>query len=179
MDASKRSSHGNAYFTGIFGKKKIVLFDTLIQMLTTPQIVAVLAHELGHFKLHHIRNSLIRSILFTGLIFWILKMVIPIDVFYQAFGFSSRSSYAALVVFALWFGPIEILLKPFVSYLSRQNEFAADAFAKSSVGDGKDLAEALLTMREKSHVVPITHPLFSLFYYSHPPIIERLKQLKG
>ncbi len=106
-------------------------------------------------------------------------MVIPIEVFYQAFGFASRTSHAALVVFALWFGPIEILLKPLLSYLSRKNEFAADRFARKAVGDGKDLADALLTMREKSHIVPITHPLFSLFYYSHPPIIERLKELKG
>ena len=178
MDASKRSSHGNAYFTGIFGEKKIVLFDTLLQMLTTPQIVAVLAHELGHFKLHHIRNALLRSIFFTGFIFFILKILLPIDMFYRAFGFSSSSPHVALVIFSLWFGPVEIFIKPIASFLSRQNEFAADAFAKASVGDGKDLSEALLTMREKSHIVPITHPLFSLFYFSHPPIIERLKKLK-
>lgn len=178
MDASKRSSHGNAYFTGVFGEKKIVLFDTLVQMLSTPQIVAVLAHELGHFKLHHIRNALFRSIFFTGVIFYILKILLPIEAFYRAFGFSNASPHAALVVFSLWFGPIELFIKPFASFISRQNEFAADAFAKKTVGDGKSLSEALLTMREKSHIIPITHPLFSLFYFSHPPIIERLKKLR-
>ena len=177
MDASKRSSHGNAYFTGIFGKKRIVLFDTLVNMLNTNQVVAVLAHELGHFKLHHIRWGMIREILFSGLLFYILSLCLPLEIFYKAFSFEGVSNYAALVVFGLWFGPIELFLKPIRSSISRKNEFSADRFATNQVGNWKDLGEGLLKLREKSRSMPISHPLFSLFYHSHPPILERLKVL--
>jgi STE24 endopeptidase len=177
MDASKRSAHGNAYFTGLFGEKRIVLFDTLVEMLNNKQIVAVLAHELGHFKLHHVRWGIVRGIAMTGLFFYILHLCLPLEVFYQSFFLQGVSSYGALIVFGLWFGPIGFLFSPLSSHLSRKNEFAADRFAKKQLGTGEDLSQALLTLREKSHSMPLTHPIFSLFYHSHPPIIERIRAL--
>jgi STE24 endopeptidase len=174
MDASKRSSHGNAYFTGVFGKKRIVLFDTLVQNMGAAEVVAVLAHELGHFKLHHVRWQLIRGTLMTGLTFFLLSLCLPLAPFYQAFGLSGISNYGALVVFGLWFGIVDFLLQPIENHLSRRNEFAADDFAKAQVGNADELASALLKLREQSHAMPITHPVFSSVYHSHPPLLERL-----
>lgn len=177
MDASIRSSHGNAYFTGLFGKKRIVLFDTLLEALNVREVVAVLAHELGHFKLNHVRWMLIRSVLMTGLTFYLLSLVLPLEQFYHAFKLQGVSSYGALVVFSLWFGLIDFVLSPIETYLSRRNEFAADRFALTHVHDRNELGNALLKLREKSHSMPISHPWFSGFYYSHPPMMERLRAM--
>lgn len=178
MDASKRSSHGNAYFTGVFGKKRIVLFDTLINTLGYKEIVAVLAHEIGHYKLNHIRWQLVRSFVMTGIIFFLLDIFIAQESFYHAFSLSGISSYAALTVFFMWFGLIEFLLQPITSLISRRNEFAADAFARNAMGDSEQLAAGLLKLRADSKSMPLSHPLFSAMYHSHPPIIERVQALR-
>jgi STE24 endopeptidase len=177
MDASKRSSHGNAYFTGVFGEKRIVLFDTLVQALTPAEVVAVLAHELGHFKLRHVRWALLRGIAVTGLAFWMLSLALPLSEFYQAFGLSGATNYGALVVFSLWFGVVDFFLSPAGNWISRRNEFAADAFALKQVGGPRELAQALLKLREKSHAMPLTHPVYSSVYHSHPPLLERLQAM--
>ena len=177
MDASTRSSHGNAYFTGVFGKKKIVLFDTLIKSMSTPEIIAIMAHELGHFKLHHIRWSLIRNFFTTGLLFYCIHLLEPYAALYETFGLDSGTSYGLLTVFSLWFGLISFLLQPIGSFLSRRNEFAADRFALDYSPNQRLLGDALLKLRESSQVMPISHPIFSAFYHSHPPILERLKAM--
>ena len=177
MDASTRSTHGNAYFTGVFGKKRIVLFDTLVKNLSSNEVVAVLAHELGHFKLKHIRWALIRSILFTGILFYLLSLCIQMKDFYTAFGFETISNYAALVIFPLWFSLISFLLSPLMSFLSRKNEFAADEFAVSTIKNSNDLGSALINLSKSNHSMPLSHPLYSQFYYSHPPIVERLEAM--
>lgn len=174
MDASRRSSHGNAYFTGVFGKKKIVLFDTLVKSMSPSEVVAVLAHELGHFKLHHVRWSLIRSFFLTGLMFYGLSLCLPLQDFYTAFHLPGVSEYGALLVFSLWFGPINFILQPFLSLISRRNEFQADAFALEHTEDRRKLGDALLKLRENSHLLPISHPWYSSVYHSHPPLLERL-----
>lgn len=179
MDASKRSSHGNAYFTGVFGEKRIVLFDTLLESLTNQEIVAVLAHELGHFKLNHVRMGLIRSILIMGLMFFVLSICKPMEIFYQAFGFETVSNYGALIVFSLWYGIVGFVFNPLQTWLSQRNEFAADAFAKEKMGSHEDLANALVKLQKKNQSMPLTDPKFSFFYYSHPPLLQRLEALKG
>ncbi len=177
MDASRRSSHGNAYFTGVFGEKKIVLFDTLIQSLTPQEIVAVLAHELGHFKLHHVRISLIQSIVTMGLLFYVLSLLKPMEDFYHAFGFEGVSNYAALIVFGLWYSIVGFLFNPLQAWLSQRNEFAADAFAKKHLGTQNDLTHALTKLQKSNQSMPLVHPTFSRFYYSHPPLLQRLEAL--
>jgi STE24 endopeptidase len=177
MDASKRSGHGNAYFTGIFGKKRIVLFDTLVNSMSTHEVVAVLAHELGHFKLHHVRTGMLRGLITSLLIFAGIGAMMPHENFYSAFRLSGISHYGGLVVFSLWFGLLEFYLQPMQTWFSRRNEFAADEFAKKTLGTGVTLAEALKKLREKSSVMPIAHPLFSAMYYSHPPMLERINAL--
>ena len=177
MDASKRSSHGNAYFTGVFGKKRIVLFDTLVTSMAAGEVVAVLAHELGHFKLHHVRWGVLRGILMTGVTFYLLSRLLPFTAFYRAFDLGGVSNHGALIVFGLWFSVLDFLLAPIGNWISRKNEFAADRFAREHAGGAKELGAALLKLRETSHAMPLTHPLFSAFYHSHPPLLERLAAL--
>ncbi len=178
MDASKRSSHGNAYFTGVFGKKKIVLFDTLVQAMTPTQVSAVLAHELGHFKLKHVRWGLLRGIAMMGVSFFLLSKALPLLPFYEALGFHQVSYHAALVVFSLWFGLIQFYFQPLSAWMSRRNEFAADRFAKT-YESADELVNALLKLRETSHAMPLSHPIYSAFYHSHPPLLERIRVLRS
>lgn len=177
MDASKRSAHGNAYFTGVFGKKRIVLFDTLLADMSDGEVTAVLAHELGHFKLHHVRSGILRGLVLSFGVFYLMSLVLHHSVFYEAFGLDDVSNHAGLVIFVLWFGMIEFFIQPFETWLSRKNEFAADAFAKENLGTAANMISALKKLREKSFVMPLSHPLFSAIYHSHPPMLERLRAL--
>jgi STE24 endopeptidase len=176
MDASRRTSHGNAYFTGLFGQKRIVLFDTLVEALASREVVAVLAHELGHFKLHHVRQAVVRSVLTTGALFFALRRCLPLTAFYSAFGLE-RTAWGALAVFGLWFGLVGFVLHPIGNAISRRHEFAADTFALGVGATAPELGEALLKLREKSRLLPVTHPLYARIYYSHPPLIERLRAM--
>lgn len=177
MDASRRTAHGNAYFTGVFREKRIVLFDTLVASLSESQLVAVLAHELGHFKLKHVRARLLRGFVFTGAMFYLLSVCLKWTPFYLAFGLRGVSGYGALLVLGAWLGLIEFVLQPLGNRLSRRDEFAADAFAVEHVGGGGDLAGGLLRLREQSRALPLSHPLYSWMYHSHPPLLERLRAL--
>jgi STE24 endopeptidase len=177
MDASRRTAHGNAYFTGLFREKRIVLFDTLLEALGAPEVVAVLAHELGHFKLHHVRWAVVRSVLATGGLFFVLSRLRPLLPFYDAF-FLPATSYAALVVFGAWLSLVGFLLQPVGAAISRRHEFAADRFAVAQGASSRDLASALLKLREKSRALPLSHPVYSRVYHSHPPLLERLAALE-
>jgi len=177
MDASRRSSHGNAYFTGVFREKRIVLFDTLLQALQTRHVLAVLAHELGHFKLAHVRWHLVRGVALTGLTFYALSLCQGLTAFYRAFGLQGPSAYGTLLVFGSWFGLFDFVLQPLANAVSRRQERDADAFAVTHHGNARDLAEALLKLREQNHSMPVVHPVFSWMYHSHPPVLERLSAL--
>ena len=176
MDASRRTAHGNAYFTGVFGQKRIVLFDTLLEAMGPREVVAVLAHELGHFKLHHVRWGMARGIATSGLVFYALSLCLPLEAFYSAFSLE-RTAYGALAVFGLWFGLVSFLLQPLENALSRRHEFAADAFALRSGATAGELGAALRKLSEKSRNLPVTHPLYSRVYHSHPPLLERLRTM--
>lgn len=176
MDASRRTAHGNAYFTGMLGARRIVLFDTLLESLPPRQVEAILAHELGHFSLGHVRRRLLRSLALTGLLLYALALSLPLTAFYTAFGLAGRSAYGGLVVFGLWLGLLDFLLRPVANALSRRDERAADSFAARLV-PAPDLGEALLGLREKSRVLPLVHPAYACVYLSHPPLLERLAVL--
>ncbi len=176
MDASRRTAHGNAYFTGVFGQKRIVLFDTLLEAMGSREVVAVLAHELGHFKLHHVRWGMARGIATSGLVFYALSLCLPLDPFYSAFSLET-TAYGALAVFGLWFGLVSFLLQPLENALSRRHEFAADAFALRTGATADELGTALRKLSEKSRHLPVTHPLYSRVYHSHPPLLERLRAM--
>jgi STE24 endopeptidase len=176
MDASRRTAHGNAYFTGVFGQKRIVLFDTLLEAMGPREVVAVLAHELGHFKLHHVRWGMARGIATSGLVFYALSLCLPLEPFYSAFAVE-RTAHGALAVFGLWFGLVSFLLQPLENAVSRRHEFAADSFALRSGPTAGELGVALRKLSEKSRHLPVTHPLYSRVYHSHPPLLERLRAM--
>jgi STE24 endopeptidase len=178
MDGSRRSAHSNAYFTGIGKAKRIVLFDTLLGQMTTEQGLAVLAHEMGHYKMKHIRRMLVLQtvLLFIGL--YILSLLVNYKPLFLAFGLENPSNHAALVLFSVLSGPATFYLGPFMNLLSRKYEYEADRFAAVTLRDGRPMEEALisLTIKNLSNLTP--HPWYSAYHYSHPTPAERIGAIR-
>lgn len=178
MDGSKRSGHSNAFFTG-FGKgRKIVLFDTLVEQLEDNELAAVLAHEIGHYKLRHILKMLAVSALTTLLGFWVLAQLADAAWFLGAFGFQPGAMAPAFLLFALLAGTVTFWTSPLFNGLSRRHEFEADAFARELVGDPAPLKSALRKLNRENLGNLFPHPLYSRFHYSHPPFTERERALR-
>ena len=177
MDGSKRSAHSNAYFTGIGKAKRIVLFDTLIEQMTMDQGLAVLAHEMGHYKLKHIRRMLIVQTVFLFIGFYLLSLLLEAPWFFSAFGLAP-SHHAALALFSIVSGPATFFLAPLMNRLSRRHEYEADRFAAQTLGEAKAMEEALinLTVKNLSNLNP--HPWYSAYHYSHPTPAERISAIR-
>ena len=177
MDGSKRSAHSNAYFTGIGKAKRIVLFDTLIEQMTMEQGLAVLAHEMGHYKMKHIRRMLLVQTVFLFVGLYLLSWLLNAPWFFSAFGLTP-SNHAALVLFSIVSGPATFYLGPLMNRLSRQHEYEADRFAAKTLGEGKPMEEALinLTVKNLSNLNP--HPWYSAYHYSHPTPAERISAIR-
>ena len=177
IDGSKRSTKSNAYFSGLGRKKRIVLFDTLIEDLNTEEIVAVLAHEIGHYKNKHTRTGLILSALQMGLTLFILSLFIKNPALSQALGVTEPSFHVGLIAFGILYSPISTVLGLAMNRVSQKHEFEADAFARHYYS-GQQLASGLkkLSVKNLSNLNP--HPLYVFFHYSHPPLLERLKKLE-
>lgn len=173
MDGSARSTHGNAYFTGFGRNKRIVFFDTLIERLTPSEIEAVLAHELGHYSLHHIRKRLLLSMALGLLAFAVLGMLANWPGFYTGLGVSTPSMYAALLLFMLCSGPFLFFVTPLSSAWSRKHEFEADEFA-SQHADANELISGLVKLYRDNASTLTPDELHSRFYDSHPPALERI-----
>lgn len=178
MNASMRSAHGNAYFTGFGKNKRVVFFDTLLNTLQNNEVLAVLAHELGHMKLKHIVKMIIMSAvsLFVGL--FALSRLYDLPEFFEAFGVTEGNNYLALIIFTLIMPVYTYFLTPISSWFSRKHEFEADEFAAVNTNP-KDLITALLKMYKDNSSSLTPHPVFSKFYYSHPPANERINFLEG
>jgi STE24 endopeptidase len=176
MDGSRRSTHGNAYFGGIGSNKRIVFFDTLLKQLDDDEIEAVLAHELGHFRLHHIRKRLVLmggiSVLSLALLGWLIRQ----DWFYSGLGVDHHSTYMALLLFMMLAPVFGFLLTPSMSWLSRRHEFEADAYAACQ-RDGHTLVRALVKLYQENASTLTPDPLYSRFYDSHPPAPIRVNHL--
>lgn len=176
MDGSRRSSHGNAYFGGIGNNKRIVFFDTLLKQLNGDEIEAVLAHELGHFRLHHIRKRLLimgaLSLFSLALLGWLIGQ----PWFYSGLGVLQPSKYVALLLFMLTAPVFGFLLTPTMSWLSRKHEFQADAYAADK-RDGRTLVQALVKMYQENASTLTPDPVYSGFYDSHPPAPIRVNHL--
>src|SRR6266849_7977908 len=177
MDNSKRSSHGNAYFTGFGAAKRIVLFDTLISRLAPPEIEAVLAHELGHFSRRHVWKRMALVFGASLAFLWLLGWLIGQDWFYAALGVRSRSTAMALVLFFMVVPVFTFLLHPLASWYSLLHEFEADAYA-ARVADPRDLARALVRLYEDNAATLTPDPVHSAFYDSHPPAVLRIARLQ-
>ncbi|WP_319778589.1 M48 family metallopeptidase [Maridesulfovibrio sp.] len=178
IDGSKRSTKANAYFTGFGKKKRIALFDTLINSLSTDEIVAVLAHEIGHSKLGHIRKRMLMSIINTGVVFLIMSFFLGNKELFAAFGMQNISVHAGLIFFALLYTPVSIVLSIFSNIRSRKHEFEADAFAAKTTHTPESLVTALkkLSVSNLSNLTP--HPFYVWLEYSHPPVLQRIDALR-
>jgi STE24 endopeptidase len=176
IDGSKRSTKANAYFTGFGPKKRIVLYDTLINDLGIGEIVAVLAHETGHYKKKHIITNLVVSIIQTGVTLYLLSLFISSPLLSAALGVEQHSFHIGLVAFGILYSPISFLLGIFMNLYSRKAEYQADSFAKS-YGYGKELIDGLkkLTQKNLSNLTP--HPLYAFFHFSHPTLLQRIRAL--
>jgi STE24 endopeptidase len=177
MDGSKRSRKANAFFTGFANRKRIVLFDTLIEQHSVTELLAVLAHEIGHYKKKHILESLILGILQTGILFFLLKILIVYPPLFDAFGMPAVSVYGGLVFFALLYSPVDAATGLLMLARSRHNEYEADRFAVATTHKGRELVEALkkLAANNLSNLVP--HPFYVVLNYSHPPVLDRIRAI--
>jgi STE24 endopeptidase len=177
MDGSRRSAHGNAYFTGFGNSKRIVFFDTLLTQLNPAEVEAVLAHELGHFKLRHIVKRMVLSSVMSLGFFWVLGFLMRQDWFYSGLGVTSPSPAMALILFMFVLPPFTFLLQPAGAMLSRKHEFEADQYAAQHAS-ARDLVSALTKLYRDNASTLTPDPLHSAFYDSHPPAVARIARLQ-
>ncbi len=177
IDSSKRSTKLNAFFTGLGSKKKVVLYDTLISKLTSKQIIAVLAHEIGHYKHKHILWQFVISVVSSGIFLYLLQFFGTNPVIARVLGASSPSFYLGLFALAILYTPVEFVIGIFVQILQRSFERQADKFAAQNYS-AAELIEALkkISVENLSNLSP--HPVYVFFHYSHPPLLERIRRLK-
>lgn len=178
MDGSKRSSKSNAFFSGLGKKKKIVLFDTLIQNHTTEELVAVLAHEIGHYRLKHTRSGVIRGILNMAIMLFVFNFIQGNQLLADALGAAQSSFHIDILAFSILYTPLSMLIGIEMNMFSRKNEFEADAFARDTYS-GEPLITALkkLSADNLSNLTP--HPAFVFVHYSHPPLIKRIAAIRA
>jgi STE24 endopeptidase len=176
IDGSKRSTRANAYFTGLGPRKRIVLYDTLIKDLSVKEIVAVLAHEIGHYKKKHTLTGMIAGIIQTGLTLFILSLFIGNPALSSALGSDKPSFHMGLIAFGILYSPISLLAGLLMNYVSRRNEYAADRYVKENY-EALELAGALkkLSSKNLSNLTP--HPVYVFFHYSHPTLLQRVRAL--
>jgi STE24 endopeptidase len=178
MDGSKRSSHGTAYFTGFGNNKRIVFFDTLLERLAPPEVEAVLAHELGHFRRRHVVKRIAFMFVAALGLLWLLGQLIEAPWFYAGLGVPAQSTALALILFFLVIPLFTFPLSPLLSALSRRHEFEADAYAATQTS-AADLGRALVKLYEDNAATLTPDPLHSLFHDSHPPAAVRLARLQA
>lgn len=178
IDGSKRSAKANAFFTGFGKQKRIALFDTLIENHTVRELVAVLAHEIGHYKKKHIIIAMCLSFINMGIVFFLLSVFLNNRLLFDAFYMDDLSVYASLLFFSLLYSPVEFILSVLLQFLSRRHEFQADRYAVQTYSGGASLVEALkkLSRKNLSNLTP--HPFFVFLNYSHPPVLQRIERIR-
>ncbi|NQT25496.1 M48 family metallopeptidase [candidate division KSB1 bacterium] len=178
IDGSKRSSKSNAFFTGFGKNKRIALFDTLIEKHTVPELVSVLAHEIGHYKKKHVITGMLISILHTGVLFFLLSLFFTQKGLFDAFYMTQISVYAGMLFFGMLYAPVEMILSILMHMLSRHHEFQADRFAIETTGDANAFINALkkLSAHNLSNLTP--HPFHVFLNYSHPPVLQRIQTMQ-
>ncbi len=178
IDGSKRSTKANAYFSGFGPRKRIVLFDTLQKELSDEEIVAVLAHEIGHYKKKHVLQTIGLSVAVTGLMLFLFSLVVNSPKLSTALGSGNSSFHLGLIVFGILYSPLSLLIGLGANYYSRKNEFEADRFVKDNYNQ-EILSSALkkLSVKNLSNMMP--HPAYVFFHYSHPPLLKRLEKLES
>ena len=178
IDGSKRSTKANAYFTGLGSKKRIVLYDTLVNDLSEDEIVAVLAHEIGHYKKKHTLTGTVLGIIQMGLTLFILSLLLNNPKLSEAMGVGVPNFHISLIAFAILYSPVSLILGLLMHLLSRKNEYAADKFATINY-NGEALISALKKLSEKNLSNLTPHPLYVFFHYSHPTLLQRIRNIRS
>jgi STE24 endopeptidase len=178
MDGSKRSTKANAFFTGFGRTKRIALFDTLINKHTVKELIAVLAHEIGHYKKRHILWGMLISIAHTGLVFYLLSVLMGSSGLYQAFYMDHTSIYTGLLFFGLLYTPVEMFLSVVLHMFSRRNEYEADQFATQTVGEPESLVEALKKLHSDNLSNLTPHAFYVFLNFSHPTLLQRIQAIR-
>ncbi len=178
MDGSKRSSKLNAFFTGVGRFRKIVFYDTLVEKLNDEEILAVLAHEMGHFKLGHTFKLIAASILQIGFMLYLLSFFLTIEGIAEAFGMDQPAVYSSLIFFGFLYSPINLFVAVIFNIFSRKYEFEADSYAAKSTGTAQHLISSLKKLSSANLTNLTPHPLHVFFHYTHPSLADRLKSLK-
>ena len=175
MDGSKRSAHSNAYFTGFGKSRRIAIFDTLVEKHSTNEIVSVVAHEVGHYKLKHVLQGMILGIIETGIMLFAFNLIMNDISLFQVFGVSQLSVHAGIVFFSMLYAPVSMFTSIVTTAISRKNEYEADKYSYDTTNNREALVSMLigLSANNLSHLTP--HPLKVFLSYSHPPVIDRIK----
>ena len=179
VDGSRRSTKGNAFFTGLGRRKRIAIYDTLLARHDPDEIEAILAHEIGHYKLGHVTKNLAMSVLQTGALLFLMGRALSLPGLYEAFGMDSMPVHAGLVFFLLLYTPVSLVLTPLFAHVSRRHEFAADRFAAAHLPSPEPLARALKKLSAQSLANLTPHPWYVFFHYSHPPLGQRIDALRN
>lgn len=179
MDGSRRSNKANAFFTGFGANRRIVLFDTLVEQLSVRELLAVVAHEMGHYKLNHIPQRIAISVVHLGALFLLLSVFLQVDGLFQAFYVDDPAVYTGLIFFGLLYSPAELLLSLPLNAWSRYNEFQADRFAVETTQEGHALIDGLKELAETNLSNLTPHPLTVTLDYSHPPLLERIESIRA
>ena len=179
IDASKRSKHTNAYFTGIGRVKRIVFYDTLLQSMNHDEIIAVLAHEIGHWKKKHLLKTLAAFEVFSLISLYVSYRLIQSDFLLGLFNISTNTIFAKFIILAFLGGIISLLLQPIVNFFSRRHERQADRASYEFTKDAESMMSALVKLSKENLSNLYPHPLYAALYYSHPPILERIRYIKN
>mgnify|MGYP000577200027 FL=1 len=179
MDGSRRSNKANAFFTGFGTNRRIVLFDTLVEQLSDDELLSVVAHEMGHYKLHHIPQRIAISVIQTGVLFLLLSVFLQVEGLFQAFYVDQPAVYTGLLFFGLLYSPVDLLLSIPLNAWSRHHEFQADHFALRTTGQGETLISGLKRLAETNLSNLTPHPLTVTLDYSHPPLLRRIDVLRS
>ena len=179
MDGSRRSNKANAFFTGFGANRRIVLFDTLVEQLSVDELLSVVAHEMGHYKLHHIPQRIAISVIQTGVLFLLLSVFLQVEGLFQAFYVDQPAVYTGLLFFGLLYSPVDLLLSIPLNAWSRHHEFQADRFALDTTGQGETLISGLKRLAETNLSNLTPHPLRVTLDHSHPPLLARIGALRS
>jgi STE24 endopeptidase len=178
LDGSKRSAKANAFFAGFGSRKRLALYDTLVEKQTEPQLVAVVAHEVGHFRRKHIPLGMLIALARLGLTLYLLSVFLSHQGLFAAFGVTEPSVYTGLVFFGLLYAPLDLVLSILEGLLSRKHEFEADRFAATTIDDPEDLTRALKTLARDNLENLTPHPFHTFLHASHPPVLTRIAAIR-
>ena len=179
IDGSRRSSKSNAFFTGFGKHKRIALFDTLVKDHSVAQLVAILAHEIGHYKKKHILKGMILGFAHTGLLLFLLSIFLTHKGLFDAFYMEHMSTYAGLLLFGMLYAPVEMILSVILNAYSRKNEYEADRFAAETIDDKNDMVDALKVLSRTNFSNLTPHPFYVWMHYSHPPVLQRIEAIRA